>query len=127
MAVSSYHDVMIHPARRTGQESQVGPRKVLRPLPARGPATEDHLVKRNAARRGGSWRDLSERQKAAVAAAGAAELGMAAAAWTDLARRPADEVRGPKWRCAPLIAVNFVGPITYFHLGRVHGAPAARR
>jgi hypothetical protein len=80
--------------------------KVLRPLPAGGLAAEDHLVERNAARRGKSWHDLSERQKVAVLAAGAAGLGMAAAAWADLARRPADQVRGPKWRWALLIAVN---------------------
>lgn len=96
-------------------------------MPAGGLAAEDHLVERNAARRGKSWRDLSERQKVAVMVTGAAELGMAAAAWADLARRPADQVRVPKWRWALLIAVNFVGPIAYFRLRRVHQAPAARR
>jgi hypothetical protein len=126
-AASSCHDVMAEPARRAGPESQVGLPRALRHLPAAGPATDDHLVERNAARRSKSWRDLSERQKAAVVVAGAAELGMAAAAWADLARRPADQVRGPKWRWALLIAVNFIGPIAYFRLGRVHQAPAARR
>ncbi len=64
------------------------------------------------------WRDLSGRRRALLIAAGAVQAGLAGAAWTDLARRPASQVRGPKWRWALAIAVNFVGPIAYFRLGR---------
>ena len=46
------------------------------------------------------------------------QFGLAAAAWTDLARRASGQVRGPKWRWAALIAVNYVGPIAYFRWGR---------
>ena len=45
------------------------------------------------------------------------QIGLAAAAWADLTRRAPAEVRGPKWRWAALIAVNYVGPVTYFRLG----------
>lgn len=41
-----------------------------------------------------------------------------AAAWTDLTRCAPAEVRGPKWRWAALIAVNYAGPIAYFCWGR---------
>lgn len=34
------------------------------------------------------------------------QLGVAAAMWSDLARRAPAEVRGPKWRWAALIAVG---------------------
>ena len=43
---------------------------------------------------------------------------LAAAAWWDLARRPATQVRGPKWMWALVIGVNFVGPVLYFARGR---------
>jgi Phospholipase_D-nuclease N-terminal len=78
------------------------------------------------ARRRKSWRDLPAQQKAALMVTAAAELGLAAGAWADLARRPASQVRGPKWRWALLIAVNFVGPIAYFRWGRVR-QPGSRR
>jgi hypothetical protein len=55
------------------------------------------------------WRDLTGRQKAA---------------WADLARHHPAEVRGPKWRWAALIAVNYAGPIAYFRWGRTRPAQA---
>jgi hypothetical protein len=36
----------------------------------------------------------------------------------DLAKRPKEQVRGSKPAWAALIAVNFVGPISYFAFGR---------
>ena len=65
------------------------------------------------------WSDLSDAQKAATVAAAAVQIALAAAAWTDLARRPAEKVRGPKAAWAVAIAVNFVGPISYFAFGRL--------
>ncbi|WP_410622889.1 PLD nuclease N-terminal domain-containing protein [Amycolatopsis sp. cmx-8-4] len=65
------------------------------------------------------WRDLPWSQRTAIAAAGAVQTVLAASAWWDLARRPADRVRGPKWSWACVIAVNFIGPIAYFTAGRV--------
>ncbi len=64
------------------------------------------------------WSDLTDAQKGAVIVAGVAQVALATAAWADLARRPAELVRGPKPAWAVLIAVNFVGPISYFAIGR---------
>ena len=64
------------------------------------------------------WNDLSDREKTAVLVAVSVQLSLAATAWIDLARRPADLVRGPKAVWAAAIAVNFVGPIAYFTVGR---------
>ena len=44
---------------------------------------------------------------------------LAIAAWTDLARRPADTVNGSKKKWAAIIFVNFFGPLTYFRRGRI--------
>ena len=64
------------------------------------------------------WSDLSPRQKTAIVLGGIAELVMTTLALTDLARRPARQVRGSK----PLWLVSFVvqpiGPIFYFLVGR---------
>ncbi len=64
------------------------------------------------------WQELSDAQKGAVIVAGVAQAALATAAWVDLARRPAELVRGPKPAWAVLIAVNFIGPIGYFAIGR---------
>lgn len=64
------------------------------------------------------WSDLSPAQQRAIIAAGVVQVALAAAAWTDLARRPAAGVRGPKAAWAAAIAVNFVGPVAYFAWGR---------
>jgi Phospholipase_D-nuclease N-terminal len=64
------------------------------------------------------WADLTPRQKAAVVLSSVVQFGLAAAAWTDLARRAPAQVRGPKWRWALLIGVNYAGPIAYFRWGR---------
>ena len=70
------------------------------------------------------WSDLSDREKTAVLVAASVQLSLAATAWVDLARRPAELVRGPKPAWALAIAVNFVGPIAYFTVGRLR-APSA--
>ncbi len=64
------------------------------------------------------WTDLTEQQKALILVAASVQLSLAATAWTDLARRPADQVRGSKAAWAAAIAVNFVGPLAYFARGR---------
>ena len=68
-----------------------------------------------------TWRELSPAQRGAVVAVGCVQLGLAAAAWRDLARRPAGEIRGVKALWVAVIAVNFVGPIAYFRWGRKPG------
>lgn len=64
------------------------------------------------------WSDLSSRRKTGMLVAAAVHLALAATAWTDLARRRAEAVNGPKPMWAVLIAVNFIGPLSYFIFGR---------
>jgi hypothetical protein len=64
------------------------------------------------------WTDLSPGQRRGLLAAGAAQVALAGFAWTDLARRPRERIRGRKPLWAVAIAVNFVGPIAYLCLGR---------
>jgi hypothetical protein len=68
------------------------------------------------------WSDLTDRQKTAVLVGASIQLSLAATAWTDLARRPAAQVNGPKPLWAALIGVNFLGPLAYFTLGVRRGA-----
>ncbi|MEO5780584.1 MULTISPECIES: hypothetical protein [Arthrobacter] len=65
-----------------------------------------------------SWKELSPKKKLWTAAVGVVQLSLLIAAQWDITRRPAEEIRGSKtlWRLASL--VNFVGPGTYFTLGR---------
>lgn len=65
------------------------------------------------------WSDLTPGQQTAVLVAASVQISLAATAWVDLARRPAEQVRGSKAAWALAIAVNFVGPISYFALGRL--------
>jgi hypothetical protein len=64
------------------------------------------------------WRDLSAGQRAGIVAAGAAELVLTAVSVRDLARRPAKQVRGPKWLWMLMMPVQPMGPISYLLLGR---------
>ena len=48
----------------------------------------------------------------------AVQFLLAGVAINDLVRRPAVQVRGPKWAWAPAMAVNFVGPLAYLRWGR---------
>ncbi|NOJ58859.1 PLD nuclease N-terminal domain-containing protein [Arthrobacter sp. 260] len=64
------------------------------------------------------WSDLSDRQKAMTLVMGSIQLSLAATAWTDLAKRPPEQVNGPKLAWTAIIAINFVGPVLYFVIGR---------
>jgi hypothetical protein len=64
------------------------------------------------------WRDLSAGQKAGIVAAGAVELVLTTVSVRDLARRPAAQVRGPKWLWMLLMPVQPMGPISYLLVGR---------
>jgi FixJ family two-component response regulator len=66
------------------------------------------------------WAELSSRQRAFLLAAAAGELSLKIAALIDIQRRPADRIRGPKalWRAA--MAINLIGPLSYFAIGRKH-------
>lgn len=64
------------------------------------------------------WDDLSGTQRALVVLVAVVQVSLAAAAWADLARRPADQVNGRKPVWAAAIAVNLIGPLLYFRRGR---------
>jgi hypothetical protein len=64
------------------------------------------------------WTDLTSRQQAVVLTLASVQLSLAATAWTDLARRPAESVNGGKARWALIIAITFFGPLAYFRWGR---------
>jgi len=49
---------------------------------------------------------------------GVVQIGLLAAALTDIYRRPQEEIRGNKWLWMAAAFVNFVGPISYFLFGR---------
>ena len=72
-----------------------------------------------AARR--QWSELSERTRRLLAIAAVAEGILKLAALIDIRRRPASQIRGPKWLWATVVAVvgsAGVLPISYFVLGR---------
>ena len=71
------------------------------------------------------WSDMTPRQRTGMIVAACVQLALAATAWADLAKRPADKVNGPKGMWAAIIAVNFAGPIAYFVFGR-HPRATAR-
>jgi hypothetical protein len=67
------------------------------------------------------WSDLSERTRRLLAITAVAEGILKLAALIDLKRRPASQVRGPKWLWATVLAIVSsagVVPISYFIFGR---------
>jgi Phospholipase_D-nuclease N-terminal len=64
------------------------------------------------------WSDLTPTQQGLILASAAVELALTAAAVIDLARRPADQIRGPKplWLLGCIIQP--LGPLAYLALGR---------
>ena len=64
------------------------------------------------------WADLSTPQRTAVVVGAAVEIVLTTVALTDLVRRPAEQVRGPKLLWAAGCFVQPVGPVLYLALGR---------
>jgi phospholipase D-like protein len=67
------------------------------------------------------WTDLSRRGRTLIIAAAVAEGILKTAALVDIARRPADQIRGSKWIWVPVVVVvNSFGcaPLAYFAFGR---------
>lgn len=66
------------------------------------------------------WNDLDPRTRKLIIAAAAAEAALKAVAYIDLKRRPAENIRGPKWVWASALVVNSFGviPVSYFVFGR---------
>ena len=72
-----------------------------------------------AARR--QWSDLSERNRRLLTITAVAEGILKLAALIDIKRRPASQIRGPKWLWATVVTVISsagVVPISYFVFGR---------
>ena len=72
-----------------------------------------------AARR--QWSNLSQRTRRLLTIAAVAEGILKLAALIDLKRRPASQVRGPKWLWATVVTVvgsAGVLPVSYFLFGR---------
>jgi hypothetical protein len=72
-----------------------------------------------AARR--QWSDLSQRTRRLLTITAVAEGILKLAALIDLRRRPASQIRGPKWLWATVVTVVSsagVVPISYFVFGR---------
>jgi hypothetical protein len=65
------------------------------------------------------WREMSSKRQTAVLCLASVQLSLAATAWLDLARHPAEEINGSKGKWAAIIAISFVGPGAYFRRGRV--------
>jgi len=67
------------------------------------------------------WSDLSQGQRRLVIAAAAVDGALKIAALVDMRKRPASEIRGPKWLWATSVTVvSSAGilPASYFLFGR---------
>jgi hypothetical protein len=68
------------------------------------------------------WADLSPAKRASIIALASVQLSLAVSAWADLAKRRSEDVNGSNGKWAAIIAVNFVGPLSYFRWGRKKSA-----
>jgi hypothetical protein len=57
--------------------------------------------------------------RVAVLVLGAIQIALYVAAYRDIARRPAAEIRGSKAKWRAICLLNTVGPLSYFRWGRV--------
>jgi hypothetical protein len=67
------------------------------------------------------WSQLSDRNRRLLIAAAVTEALLKVAALIDIRRRPASQIRGPKWVWAAVVAVVSsagVVPVSYFVFGR---------
>ena len=67
------------------------------------------------------WSDLSPRTRRLLTVTAVIEAILKLAALIDLKRRPASQIRGPKWVWAAMVAVVSsagVVPVSYFVVGR---------
>jgi hypothetical protein len=69
-------------------------------------------------RRKKGWRDLTPAQRRAIVVGGVVEMAMTAVVLRDLARRPREQVRGPKAAWVASCVVQPFGPLAYLAFGR---------
>ncbi|GAA1498084.1 PLDc N-terminal domain-containing protein [Paeniglutamicibacter kerguelensis] len=65
------------------------------------------------------WNDLSVVSRWRIAILGITQLAIQFVALRDLAKRPADGVRGSKSAWAAASFINFIGPVAYLVFGRI--------
>lgn len=75
-------------------------------------------VKKSLSGKLAEWKEFSLPAKIGIISAVVAELAAKVGVWRDLAGRPADKVRGPKWLWFALSFINSFGPGAYFAIGR---------
>jgi hypothetical protein len=66
------------------------------------------------------WSELTPGTRKLIIVVAVAEAALKTAAAIDLKRRPADQIRGPKWAWAAGLVINSAGviPLSYFAFGR---------
>ncbi|MDH3261407.1 MAG: hypothetical protein OEM81_05330 [Acidimicrobiia bacterium] len=64
------------------------------------------------------WKDLTPTSRGLVIGGAVVQITLLALAQRDLATRPEEQVRGPKWLWRIVTLINFAGPLTYFCCGR---------
>lgn len=69
------------------------------------------------------WDELDPAKQVAIMLLVSVKVASTVAAWSDLAARPADQIRGSKRRWAFVIAIDLIGPLLYWRRGRLD-APA---
>jgi hypothetical protein len=69
------------------------------------------------------WGDLTARQRATIIVVGAVQIALFALVQRDIGRRAPHQLRGPKWAWRLAAAVNWIGPLAYFTVGRRRGSP----
>ncbi len=72
-----------------------------------------------AVKKGPRFSELSPTLRAASLVLAAFQITLYGAAYRDIARRPAAQIRGPKWRWRIICLLNTVGPLSYFRWGRI--------
>jgi hypothetical protein len=77
------------------------------------------------ARSGPRFKELSPPARAAAVVLGAIQIVLYAAAYRDISRRPAAQIRGSKAKWRAICLLNTVGPLCYFRWGRVKDATRA--
>jgi saccharopine dehydrogenase (NAD+, L-lysine-forming) len=64
------------------------------------------------------WNDLSPQKQLTISLVGLVQVALLGAALVDIRRRPAEQIKGSKKLWTLVAFINFVGPITYFVIGR---------
>lgn len=64
------------------------------------------------------WSELSGGQRFGVVVGAIIQIALQGAALRDIAKRPAEQVNGPKAAWATATFINTIGPLAYFILGR---------